>query len=72
MKLTKEDAKECPFCGNQPSLLRSRKYPTQSYDSEPFQNYIVSCVSSKCLMKPKIECTTKHEALKSWNIRKEK
>lgn len=71
MKLSKEEALPCPYCGSQPNLRMSKTKHCQAH-GEPYQDYIILCESKKCFMSPKTQHHIKRMALRSWNQRKNK
>jgi len=61
--LTLEDAKPCPWCGEQPTI--------QPWHGGRSTKRMVGCDNEECSVRPCVSGQTRLEALLNWNTRKE-
>ena len=66
-----EPVKPCPFCGGEPMLEKSSRWPKNSRES--VEGYTVVCVESKCVIfgANNQYYRTPERAIKRWNERAE-
>ncbi|MGI6635843.1 MAG: Lar family restriction alleviation protein [Christensenellales bacterium] len=66
-----DGGKPCPFCGGEPMMQKSRRWPADSNNA--VNGYVVICVESDCLIfrADNKYYLTEQEAIQKWNERTE-